>query len=70
MIVENKVLEQISKFLEKGDRAYFEHNTLWLQLEDETKQAKAAKIFYSLAREYEGRVRISPTGYEYAIDFI
>ena len=70
MIIENEVLELVSKYLAKGERAYFESYSLWLQLKDETKQAKARKIFSELFVNYDGQIQISPAGSEYVIDFI
>ena len=65
MSFESKVLEIVNPALKTGEMAEFDFGTLFMHCTESTSR----KVFSDLFMAFNGKVKISTVGYEYAIDF-
>lgn len=65
MSFESKVLTIANRFLQEGETAEFTYGTLFLKCAERTSR----KVFSDLFMEFDGKVKVSKTPAEYAIDF-
>lgn len=63
---ETKVLNIANRFLQEGEKAEFSYGSLFLTCAEKTSR----KIFSDLFMEFDGKIKISKTPAEYAIDFV
>jgi hypothetical protein len=65
MSFESKVLAIANQALQHGEVAEFDYGTLFLHCAEKTSR----KIFSDLFMSFDGKVKVSIVGHEYAIDF-
>jgi hypothetical protein len=65
MSLEDVALGIVNPSLQNGEMAEFDYGTLFLHCTEKTSR----KVFSDLFMEFNGKVKISTVGYEYAIDF-
>ena len=66
MAFEKIVLDKVAKVLKQDSHAYFYNGTLFIC----ASEPEARKAFSVLFKDYDGKVRVSLAGYEYAYDFV
>lgn len=65
MSFEKEVLTIVNQALQQGETADFEYGTLFVHSTEKTSR----KIFSNLFRKFDGKVKVSVVGHEYAFDF-